>query len=84
MNLRTKLLRGGDDTTVLLVYPSTVEEYRQSLAALGGGASVGRGRWRLPRARAQDGARVLPGHHGSAAPALEASGLGGDGRGGRR
>ena len=36
MNLRTKLLRGGDDTTVLLVYPSTVEEYRQSLAALGG------------------------------------------------
>lgn len=34
MDVRTKLLRKGD-TTVLLVYPSTVAEYRQSLDALG-------------------------------------------------
>ena len=34
--MRTKLLRGTEDTTVLLVYPSTVDEYRQALSTLGG------------------------------------------------
>ena len=34
--MRTKLLRGRDDVTVLLVYPSTPDEYRQALDALGG------------------------------------------------
>ena len=34
--MRTKLLRGRDDVTVQLVYPSTPDEYRQSLDALGG------------------------------------------------
>ena len=36
--MRTKLLRGSEDTTVLLVYPSTVDEYRQALSTLGGSA----------------------------------------------
>ena len=34
--MRTKLLRCRDDVTVQLVYPSTLEEYRQVLDALGG------------------------------------------------
>ncbi|MDE2906238.1 MAG: AAA family ATPase [Acidobacteriota bacterium] len=34
--MRTKLLRGTEDTTVLLVYPSTVDEYSQALRTLGG------------------------------------------------
>ena len=35
--MRTKLLR-GEDTTVLLVYPSSAEEYRQAFRTLGGSA----------------------------------------------
>ena len=34
--MRAKLLRGRDDVTVQLVYPSTLDEYRQALDALGG------------------------------------------------
>ena len=34
--MRTKLLQGRDDVTVQLVYPSTLDEYRQALDALGG------------------------------------------------
>ena len=34
--MRTKLLRGKDEVTVQLVYPSTLDEYRQALDALGG------------------------------------------------
>ena len=34
--MRTKLLRGRDEVTVQLVYPSTLDEYRQALDALGG------------------------------------------------
>lgn len=33
--MRTKLLRGKEDVTVQLVYPSTVDEYRQVLDVLG-------------------------------------------------
>ena len=33
--MRTKLLRGKEDVTVQLVYPSTVDEYRQALDVLG-------------------------------------------------
>ena len=33
--MRTKLLRGREDVTVQLVYPSTVDEYRQALDVLG-------------------------------------------------
>ena len=36
--MRTKLLRGAEDTTVLLVYPSTVGEYRQAFRTLSGSA----------------------------------------------
>ncbi len=36
--MRTKLLRCRDDVTVQLVYPSTLEEYRQVLDAVGGTA----------------------------------------------
>ena len=36
--MRTKLLRGSEDTTVLLVYPSSADEYRQALRTLGGSA----------------------------------------------
>ena len=34
--MRTKLLRGRDDVTVQLAYPSTLDEYRQALDAFGG------------------------------------------------
>ena len=34
--MRTKLLRGREDVAVQLVYPSTLDEYRQVLDALGG------------------------------------------------
>ena len=34
--MRTKLLRGRDEVTVQLVYPSTLDEYRQALDALRG------------------------------------------------
>lgn len=34
--MRTKLLQGTDAVTVQLVYPSTLDEYRQALDALGG------------------------------------------------
>ena len=37
--MRTKLLRGAGDTTVLLVYPSTVGDYRQALRTLSGSAT---------------------------------------------
>ena len=43
MDVRTKLLRGGGDTTVLLVYPSTAAQYRESLAAIGGASGSGGG-----------------------------------------
>ena len=33
--MRVKLLRGEDDATVLLVYPSTIDEYGQALDTLG-------------------------------------------------
>ena len=33
--MRTKLLRGKEDVTVQLVYPSTVDEYREALDVLG-------------------------------------------------
>ena len=35
--MRTKLLRGKEGVTVQLLYPSTLDEYRQVLDALGGG-----------------------------------------------
>ena len=38
--MRTKLLRCRDDVTVQLVYPSTLEEYRQVLDALGGASAA--------------------------------------------
>ena len=38
--MRTKLLRGREDVTVQLVYPSTLDEYRQALDVLGGSAPV--------------------------------------------
>ena len=42
--MRTKLLRGRDDVTVQLVYPSMLDEYRQALDALGGSLpAVGNG-----------------------------------------
>ena len=34
--MRTQLLRGTEDTTVLLVYPSSADEYRLALRTLGG------------------------------------------------
>ena len=45
--MRVKLLRGGDEATVLLVYPATINEYGQALDALGraggeGGPGAGR------------------------------------------
>ena len=36
--MRTKLLRGTEDTTVLLVYPPMVDQYRQAFGSLGGSA----------------------------------------------
>lgn len=36
--MRTKLLKGAEDITVLLVYPSTAGEYRQALRIVGGSA----------------------------------------------
>ena len=38
--MRTKLLRGREDVTVQLVYPSTLDEYRQVFDVLGGSAPV--------------------------------------------
>ncbi len=35
--MRTRLLRGKEGVTVQLLYPSTLDEYRQVLDALGGG-----------------------------------------------
>ena len=52
--MRTKLLRGREDVTVQLVYPSTLDEYRQALDALGGSLPAsGNGQLDSPRAGCQ-------------------------------
>ena len=39
--MRVKLLQGDDDATVLLVYPATIDEYTQTLDAVGRAAGAG-------------------------------------------
>ena len=64
--MRTRLLRGRDGVTVQLVYPSTLEEYRQALDALGGSVPAsGSGELDSPRAGCQSATRGLPGHDGA-------------------
>ena len=38
--MRVRLLRADDDGTVLLVYPSTMDEYGQAQETLGGAAGA--------------------------------------------
>ena len=70
--MRVKLLREKDESTVLLVYPSTIDEYRQALDTLGGRARESgnggsyvvttaeqRARWALPDLAATGRARVV-------------------------
>ncbi len=38
--MRMKLLRGDDDATVLLVYPTTIDEYTQAFDAVGRAAGA--------------------------------------------
>ncbi len=48
--MRTKLLRGRDEVTIQLVYPSTLDEYRQALDALAGSVAAANGERNSPPA----------------------------------
>ena len=67
--MRTKLLRGKEGVTVQLLYPSTLDEYRQVLDALGGGRpAVATGVAALRSRQIPAGERRLRGHDGAAVP----------------
>ena len=53
--MRVKILRRKDTSTVVLVYPSTVSEYRQALETLGRGARPAAGHDELAMGRTESG-----------------------------
>ena len=68
--MRTRLLRGRDGVTVQLVYPSTLDEYRQDSRCPRRLPSGGRER-RLAPGLPPAGTRSLRGHDGAPAPSVE-------------